>query len=262
MSKRGRRRAAVGGLWALMLGSTVAAVQAQTAFTPDIAGVRLGMTEAEVRSALKAFDGSLEFTPYLAGFTYSDGVDHTLQTPEFLERLEAQTRAGYSSGFVVHFTTPPSSPRVMSVERTTGSRQPPSIAQFEDGLIRKYGEPTGRQEQDGLLWEQAGKPRCARMVDYRKQIVPMIKGITVATVPKTLEHRQRSKGHPLPADLSQCGAYVFYQRYNSDPVDRFTGELRDLGLIVANERATQAWVAGLEDAAVARRKARGQTPTF
>ncbi len=52
-------------------------------------GIRLGMTEAEARGALQAFDPELKIAAVTGVFDYSDGVNHTLKTPGFLDRLEA-----------------------------------------------------------------------------------------------------------------------------------------------------------------------------
>lgn len=46
--------------------------QAQSSFNADIVGVRLGMTEADVRAALQAFDPNLKITPVMGVFNYSD----------------------------------------------------------------------------------------------------------------------------------------------------------------------------------------------
>jgi sulfur transfer complex TusBCD TusB component (DsrH family) len=55
------------------------------------------MTPAQVRTALKAFDAGLKITEVSGYYTYSDGVTHTLQTPQFLDKLEATPAQAYAS---------------------------------------------------------------------------------------------------------------------------------------------------------------------
>jgi hypothetical protein len=74
----------------VILGASPAAFAQGTAPEKlDVVGIRLGMTEAEVRGALKAFDPELKIAAVTGVFNYSDGVNHALKTPGFLDRLEA-----------------------------------------------------------------------------------------------------------------------------------------------------------------------------
>ncbi len=81
-------------LGAALIGLTPLAAQAQTPLQTapssnfEMAGIRLGMTEAEARAAIRAFDPTLRITSVMGVFNYNDGVNHALRTPEFLDRLE------------------------------------------------------------------------------------------------------------------------------------------------------------------------------
>ena len=58
--------------------ATLTPAFAQTAATPaakmDIAGVRIGMTEAETRAALTAFDASMRIIRTTSRYNYSGGM--------------------------------------------------------------------------------------------------------------------------------------------------------------------------------------------
>src|SRR5690606_32989483 len=99
----------------------------------DIAGVRIGMTEAEAVKAIKSFDTDATAKRVVANFPYFDGVD-MLQTPDFLDHLEVKTR---DSGFGVWFTSPPAEPRVMAVTRRSSLEQPPGSEQLLSSLTAK-----------------------------------------------------------------------------------------------------------------------------
>jgi len=82
----------------------------------EIAGLRLGMTEAEARAALRALDPALRITPPVMGVSnYSDGVNPILKTPEFLDRLEGSK--GQGASFTVYFSGPAGEVRVIGISR-------------------------------------------------------------------------------------------------------------------------------------------------
>ena len=84
----------------------------------DIAGVQIGMTEAEVEAALKTFDSGLELASVMAVFNYSDGVSHTLESPEFLDRVEAK-QGNQGVSITVYFSGGPGEDvRVIGVSRS------------------------------------------------------------------------------------------------------------------------------------------------
>jgi hypothetical protein len=71
----------------LGIGLRAAADSALAAPDWDIVGLRLGMTEAEARTAFQADDAKGKIVATQSGFAYSDKVD-SFRTPPFLNSLE------------------------------------------------------------------------------------------------------------------------------------------------------------------------------
>lgn len=237
----------------------------------DIAGVQIGMTEAEVEAALKTFDSGLELASVMAVFNYSDGVSHTLESPEFLDRVEAK-QGNQGVSITVYFSGGPGEDvRVIGVSRSALiMANPPTAAQFMQSLVAKYGQPAGLSSKNQSLpvWEEAGKPSCIRARDYKNEVDINIgtgigAGLMVnANAEQFLSKRAGSISRGLlPSDLAQCGAYLGYY-YLGDPVRNFSAELYDLGAVVATERSRTAWVDQLQAEAVSKRQGQGQVPKF
>jgi hypothetical protein len=234
----------------------------------DIAGVRIGMTEAEARAALVAFDPGLDISPVMAVFNYSDGVNQ-LNSPEFLDRLEGRL-PGLGLVFKVYFSGPVGEVRVIGLRRAgLVMNNPPTAAQFIDSLLAKYGQPTGlsRGDKSQPVWEAAGKPSCIRVRDYKNDIVINLSPGMGEGLADTAAAEQFFAGRSgnntgrglIPADFTQCGAYLSYF-FTGDPVRNFNAEVFDLGAMVSTERSRTAWVDQLEAEAVSKRKGQGATP--
>lgn len=230
----------------------------------EIANVHIGMTEAEVRTAIRAFDPTLEITAVMGAYNYRDGVS-MLTTPEFLDRLEAMK--GNSAGIKVYFSGPVGDARVIGVYRSElVTANPPSAAQFAQSLISKYGQPAGINgtNMSNIVWEEAGKPSCVRVRNGNKvgvSVIPM-KNVNSFEDFYTKRRTQPVWRGMLPSDLTQCGAVVDYNFHGGDPVRTFEAELKDLGAIIATERSRTAWVNQLQAEAVRKRQAQGQAPKF
>jgi hypothetical protein len=248
-------------------------VAAMAQGTPDskleIAGVRLGMTEAEATAALKSFDATLKIAPVMGVFNYGDGANFTLKSPEFLDRLEGSLG---SQGPVlkVFFSGPVGDVRVIGVSRNALIMQnPPTSAQFAQSLVAKYGEPAGlsRGNKSHPVWESAGRPSCVRGRDYKGQVVIDLSagfGESLLTNSSAEEYLVKRSGNNtakglIPADLTQCGAFLGYY-FAGDPVTTFSAELIDFGAVIATERSRTAWVKQLQTEAVRKREGQGQTP--
>jgi hypothetical protein len=237
----------------------------------EIAGVRIGMTEAEATAALKAFDATLRIAPVMGVFNYSDGANPSLKSPEFLDRLEGSL-GNQGAVLTVFFSGPVGDVRVIGVSRQGLIIQnPPTSAQFTQSLLAKYGQPSGmsRGNKSHPVWEAAGQPSCIRGRDYKSQVVIDLAAgfgasmITNSSAEDFLAKRSASttaKGL-IPPELANCGAYLGYY-YSGDPVTSFSAELIDLGALVATERSRTAWVEQLQTEAVRKREGQGQTPKF
>ena len=237
---------------------------AQTASTPaakmDIAGVRIGMTEAEARAALTAFDRSMRIIRTTSRYNYAagEGRPENLSSPDFLDRLEVQPAGGGFELFIVYFATPPSEPRVIAIERPAlaHTQNPPTQQQFRASLLAKYGQPSFAEPHQ-IVWEEAGKPRCAftrrgnrPYVGHelsRNRIVPTFQN----------ERRYQSLGLTLANDPAACGQVLTYT-YGiwSGPVRAANASLIDLGAVWSAEIRGSPWVNGLK--AEAKRKADAQ----
>lgn len=235
----------------------------------DIVGVRLGMTEAEVKAALKAFAPSAKITTYNSSFPYYDGVSN-FQTPQFLNSVDVRVD-NLGNGVKAWFSGPVGEARVIAVARRHFSNtNPPSLGQFDQSLTAKYGQSTGMYQTDSPTWEESGKPSCIRIRDQGSQTRIYLSGPLQQSaqtfnpmndVTGDLEKKRGglAKGL-LPADLTTCGAFVFYNRTNINPVKMFYAGLFDVGAIVATERSRNAWVDQLQAEAVRKREGKGQAP--
>jgi hypothetical protein len=244
--------------------------QGQSPFQAEIAGIRLGMTEAEVRAALKAFDPGLKITPVRGVFNYSDGVNPILKTPEFLDRLEGST-GNQGASIEVYFSGPVGEVRVIGVSRRAMVSNPPTRAQFNQSLMTKYGRPAGfsNGSQNQPVWESDEKSSCVRVRDHKGQTgINLGAGnlgkmlMTNANTEQFLTSRRANAAKGLmPAEPTQCGAFLSYF-YTTDPVSSFDANLYDLGAMVATERSRKTWVKQLQEEAVKKRQGLGKTPSL
>lgn len=233
----------------------------------DMAGVKLGMSEAEVRAAFTAYDPKGKILAGNNSYTYSDGLN-THRTPNFLNTMEIRvTRLAMWTPIKVWFSGPEGPARVIAIARNEGNLpNPVTQGQFLQGLQAKYGPPTGLWSGVLPYWEAAGRPSC--ISTQHKDRVDLGDFPQVTTGQKSLdqavgllEARAQQGGSfygPRPADLRQCGIFMYYTAV--DPVTLFTGGMYDVGAIVATQRARQAWVEKLRSEAVQKRQGQGQAP--
>lgn len=234
----------------------------------DMAGVRLGMTEAEVRAAFQAYDPKAKVMAGNSSFTYNDGLN-THRTPAFLNTIEMRiTRLATWTPIKVWFSGPASPPRVIAIARNEGNLpNPASREQFLQSLQAKYGPPTGQWTGSAPFWEARGKPSCIStkiqgrvdMGDF-PQVTTGHKALEQAVGQLEARAQQPSGFYGArPADLKDCGTFMYYTA-GLDPVTLVDGGIYDVGAIVATLRARQAWVEGLRSEAVRKREGQGQAP--
>lgn len=233
----------------------------------DMAGVKLGMSEAEVRAAFTAYDPKGKIGAINSSFTYNDGVA-SHRTPAFLNSMEIRvTRLAMWTPIKVWFSGPEGPARVIAIARNEGNLpNPVTRGQFVQGLLAKYGPPTGLLSGGLPYWEATGKPSC--ISTQKKDQPDMGEFPQVTSGHKTLEQavalleaRAQAGGSyygPRPTDLRQCGTFMYYAAV--DPVSLYTAGMYDVGAIVATLRARQAWVDKLRAEAVQKRQAQGQAP--
>jgi hypothetical protein len=110
-----------------------------------------------------------------------------------------------------------------------------------------------------LVWEEPGKPKCTQ-TNYKKQLETNTGNLTWESAFKVMEMPQKDERNGLPADLTQCGAYLQIGRFNGDPVVRFSATLLDIGSVVKSESDGTAWVDKLATDAASKRTSQGQMP--
>lgn len=228
----------------------------------DMLGIRLGMTEAQVREAFKAYDPNGKIMASNAAFSYSDKVN-SFRTPDFLDTLELRvTRLSIQIPLKVWFSGPVGEARVIGVARQEYNiPNPVTAAQFQQSLAGKYGQPTVTAGTMPV-WEEAGKPSCIRAswgvnLGEFPQVVTGQKKIAQAVA--ALEALQQSSSGTLPADLASCGTFLYYTA-GMDPVKAITGGMFDVGAIMATHHSRNAWVDQLEAEAVRKREGQAQAP--
>lgn len=255
--------------------ATLVPAQAQNAGTPaarlDIAGVRIGMTEAEAVKAVQAFDASARPKRSLATFPYYDGVN-SLQSPEFLDHI-GFAMAG--SGIGIWFAGPPSEPRVIAVTRRGSAPQPPGSEQMMASLVERYGPYAARTPPVAggravVHWSEEGKPQCSVDKDRKGQRIPWNNAMGTLLQPgavKVLEQYARQRVPHLVAalgptpDVARCGIVLRYE-WNSEPVQSFEAWLVDQGGMIAASRRSAEWVEQLKAEAVRKLKGQGTAPKF
>ncbi len=249
----------------------IAPVLAQTA-TPlsrmDIAGVRIGMTEAEVVKAIQTFDPTAKMSSRsMAYVPYFDGVNH-LQTPEFLDQMGFRTASG---GIGVYFTSPPSEPRVFAVSRRESPPQPPSGEQMLAALTAKHGPFNVRSNPSPaggavVHWDEEGKAQCLVAKDSKGRRTPSLNAMGTLLPPnavKVIEQYARQDffrdALGESRDASKCGTVLRYE-WGSEPIRSFEAWLVDQGGMVAANRKSVQWVEQLKAEAVRKRQGQGAIP--
>lgn len=241
---------------AALLVPTAAALAAPDHF--DIVGLKLGMTEQQVREALRAHNPQLQITAKNLSYTYSDGVQQ-LQTPPALSELVASQLHG--EAITLQFSLPPQPARLVGVRRIAPLQNPPTHDQLVKSVLQKYGAPAthipfkGGNSFTRMVWAEPGRPQCWRTSP--QQAAGFVAASPVLDVLKQFADRQ--KRGLAPTDLSQCGASAQFAA-QSDPVRTLSMEMTDTGPWVSSLQATQRWLAQLEADARKARVGTGTTP--
>lgn len=230
----------------------------------DLLGVKLGMTEAEVRTAFQKAEPGGKILAQNSAYNYSDKIQ-TFKTPDFLSTMELSvTRLSIQRPLKVWFSGPIGEARVIAVARNESNLPSAATnAQFRQGLQGKYGTPTALEVDGRLtLWEEQGKPSCLRpsgrfeMGEFG-QVTGGFKDIQRAV--EMLKAIQQRPNAGLPADLGTCGTFLYYVT-GMDPVQSITAGLFDVGAIMRTYRERDEWVDRLEAEAIRKREGASQAP--
>lgn len=260
-------------LAALMGTAATASGQTMLAEKLDIVGIKLGMTEAEVANAIKAFDGrARQVSRRMAHYPYSDGVTG-FQTPAFLD--EVAYDAG-DSKLRVWFAAPPAEPRSYAIHRySTGNKTPPTREQFSTALTAKYGPGQSHYlpntGSNVMQWSEQGKPECAVstnarvVVDGSPDTLMPPRAVEVLEGLGRMQHPNLRRTMGSSIDVARCGVVLRYAwggpaNNPTFPVSEFYVWLVDQGGMVAKHRQSMQWVKQLEADAVRKRQGQGATP--
>ncbi len=233
----------------------------------DMMGIKLGMTEAQVKAALQAYDPKGKIIASNSSFSYSDKVNQ-FRTPTFLNSMEVRvTRLSILIPLKVWFSGPSGEARVIAVRRQEFNiPNAPTGAQFMQSLTAKYGQPTDTNSANVPVWQEPGKPSCIKVsygLDFNSfsaVVIPPGKN-DFGEAAADIENRPTTKAKGLmPADLTRCGAFMYYTGTNNNPANHFIAGMFDVGAIIATHRARHAWVRQLEADAVRKREGQGQAP--
>lgn len=118
------------------------AAESATAF--DMVDLRLGMTLAQAKKALLAYDPAMRITEERSHYVYGDGAGGTLKTPDFVAYINGDRKVGASGseGIALYFTPMPGDQKVVAIVRTLHNMpDPPTGRQYRDSLTKKYGKP-------------------------------------------------------------------------------------------------------------------------
>lgn len=228
--------------------------------SPDILGLKLGMTEAEVKGILspdKGWRSEVEQVTY----NYSDGVN-VHRAPPLVNVLTAgQTRlSAHDLGvFMITFSHVPGDQRVVAIQRTVQSRNAPAVEAAEKAVIEKYGEPAARgggvvTSATQLVWGESGRAACWRGA------LEASPGTTFDDLYyETLERKHARGEWDLPPSLGDCG-YVLSVTMTTPIATMMDVRVVDYGAMYRSAQAAKQWVEELEAKAVQERKAREQVP--
>ena len=226
----------------------------------DIVGLKLGMTEREVVSAIRAYNGALKITSVQSAFPYSDGVQQ-FQTDAFLSRIVAGSGASTRPELVVYFTPPPKGGRVWAIERDERiNGNPPTLQQYVAALGQKYGAPTAVSPGGAhLAWDfPAGRPNCIVRPPDRPGF-PAFRPSGREDLGFLLDlWRQRKL---VPADLTTCASRLHYVLgSNGGVISNYYAVLIDVPADSASNEAANREVQAREDAARKLRESKGRAP--
>lgn len=228
---------------------------------PDIVGLRLGITEDQAMSALKAHAAGMQFKRMLRSYSFSDGVKgHS--TPQHLQMIQAATIAGVDSSerFQLLFSSPPGEQRLISITRDTRLANPPTAAQLEAQLIEKYGPPLDSNSikapvRTTIVWAEKGKPTCWRSTQKTTVFTSASSG--AGSVLNGMRNAQ-SRGI-APKDLSQCG-HAVGALIEGEPARSLRVYMTDFAAWAVSDQGAEAWVDGLRQDATRARLSAGSGP--
>jgi hypothetical protein len=217
----------------------------------DIAGIFIGMDQAEVEAAIRAYDPEAQFQYNRATYRYT-ALNRRYETEPFLDAIVAATQ-NRTVILEVRFSPPPGEPRVVGVGRSHNQRTAPlTQADYAATLIDKYGTPSfdGDNGPDGiplrrtLRWRDTrpGKVACIGREDVNLPNYPVSGGSILEMLSGPMGNRDAA------ANVDDCALVMAYT-LAQDPVLNARGVLYDVTAAAKAEQAAQEWVRSLQEEA-------------
>lgn len=231
-----------------------------TAAPYDVLGVKLGMTESEVRTILSENDGWSHQIKQVT-FSYWDGsrAHSTPPLVEYIDSINAGLTSDGSDSFVAWLSLTHGDQRVIAIERRFMPRNAPSYELTERSLVEKYGQMSSRYEKGSLsglfVWSEAGRPECWKAVLNESNPIPFDPA-RYFTYFQTLHARQEGK---LPPSLTECG-YALSVQVGRPVANNILVNLVDFSAWQKSLDAANRWVAELQAKAVEERAAQQKAP--
>lgn len=228
-------------------GTTAPARSPRTYSGPDIAGIFIGMTQAEVEAVIRAYDPEAVFQYNQSTYRYT-ALDRRLETEPFLSTLVAGAE-NRSVIFQVRFSPPPGEGRVVGIRRNHNQRTAPlTQADYAASLVDKYGAPSedvssgeGNRVQRKLTWRDTrpGRVECVVSSGTNLPGLPLSGGNILDTL-------SGPQGNLAAAGAVDNCALVMTYQLNQDPVFQAGGLLYDVEAAAKGEQAAQEWVRALQ----------------
>lgn len=224
---------------------------------PDLMGLKLGMTEAEVVKVIKAYNPKMTIEKTVSSFS---------STPSFLRKIYAHTsnmvpvNGSEIDSFIIDFAGGPNQSIAMKIERSVSLNftSPTTTEKLISALQGKYGKETSGVN-DGrrinFTWIYDAKKQC-KSVERFVEIFSESSGSAWRNV------NNLKTGSAAIQDTSECGIVLLLKATASQTgiIDSYNYMIMDAGGYEKNMYAQQKWVKSLNDDANNKIKSTATTP--
>ncbi|MBM3617760.1 MAG: hypothetical protein FJX23_04365 [Alphaproteobacteria bacterium] len=223
--------------FAAALLATASLSTAAFAASHDVAGLKLGMTVEQAEAVIKGWDGAYQAQIFDAQFDYTNG-QQTLKTDKFVSEIKANsTTDGYKPNYTLSFSAPPEAGKLVAIGVQNGYElgKGPSAKVMYDALVEKYGKET-------LDLSLTGHRRLEWFFDNADCPKDPKQGLRLVN---NAPHQYAKHFEKATKSAEKCGAHLSYL-FQSDPVTQSQAVLVDVTEFSRLDKATQAWLDGLE----------------
>lgn len=236
----------------------------------DMAGLQLGMTIDEAKSALQDYGVNasviVEEKQY---YNYSDGAK-TYKTPSFIHSISANTEEmeqgqKRADSFKLIFTPLPKAGRLVAIYRVSENHvDPVTVMEYRQSLIKQYGQPFDNTGPMDWIFPQ-GKLNC--LGASSSQITPP-RTLNADTIMGLVFKKDGNRyqvndfRNPEVKSLEECANWMSVQFGTMDEqlVNNITATMIDVPGWVSAYEAAMEWVGELRQEAMDRQNKGGATP--